>query len=107
MVSSPASPSGFSVVERLRLAPPIEPDQVVGDAEDVLGASIVAFEPDDPAAGIVVLEFEDVAQVRAPPAVNRLVGVARDAEVRDASTERAPEMAYWARLVSWYSSTRT
>ena len=54
----------------------------VGGAEDGLGAAVVPLQLDDLAAGEVVLEVEDVVQVRPAPAVDRLVGVAGDAEVR-------------------------
>ena len=54
---------------------------MVGDAEDVLRAAVIPLELDDPAAGIIALELEDVRQVGPAPAVDRLVGVAGDAEV--------------------------
>ena len=72
---------------RLRLLP----DQVVGHAQDVLGASVILLELDDPAAGVIVLEFEDVGEVRASPSVDRLVGVARHAEVGVVDRESADD----------------
>ena len=67
--------------ERFGLAVAVEPDQVIGDAQDVLRAAVVPLELDDPATGVIVLELEDIRQVGPSPAVDRLVGVARDAKV--------------------------
>ena len=61
---------------------------MVGDADDVLGAAVIALERDDPAAREVFLELEDVREVRAAPSVNRLIGVAGDAEVGVLDRER-------------------
>ena len=57
-------------------------DQRVGHAQDALRAAVVLLQPDDLHVGIVVLELENVAQVRAAPAVDRLVGIAGDGQVR-------------------------
>jgi hypothetical protein len=49
--------------------------------EDVPGAAIVSLQPDHLGAGKVVLEAEDVVDLRAAPAVDRLVVVADAADV--------------------------
>ena len=67
--------------KRLGLAVAVEPDQVVGDADDVFRAAVIALERDDPAAREVFLELEDVRQVGPAPAVDRLVRVAGHADV--------------------------
>ena len=62
---------------------------MVGCPEDALGAAEVLGELDDAGAGVVALEVEDVADVRAAPAVDRLVGVADDAEVGEVDRHAA------------------
>ena len=52
-----------------------------GACEDRLRRAVVALERDDLGRGEVVLEVEDVADLGAAPAVDRLVVVADDAEV--------------------------
>src|SRR5262249_57063648 len=66
-----------------RLAEPalVVRDQVRGGGEDVSGRAVVALEPDDPRAGEVVLEAQDVVDLGAAPAVDRLVVVADAADV--------------------------
>ncbi len=49
---------------------------------------------------------EDVRDPRSAPAVDRLVRVARSAQVRVPLRERLRTIRYWAAFVSWYSSTR-
>ena len=56
-------------------------DQVRGGAEDVAGRAVIAFEPDHLGAGEVVLEAQDVVDLRAAPAIDRLVVVADAADV--------------------------
>ena len=66
-----------------RLAEPalVVGDQVRGGGEDVGGAAVVALEPDDLGAGKILLEAQDVVDLGAAPAVDRLVVVADAADV--------------------------
>ena len=86
-------PKGFG------LAPSIESNQMVGDSDDVLGAAIIALERDDLAARKILLEVEDIGEVRAAPPIDRLVRITRDTDVGMIDRERRT-MAYWARFVS-------
>ena len=65
-----------------RFPPDVERDQVVRDAEDVRRAAEVLLQPHDLDLREILFELQDVAQVRAAPAVNRLIGIARDGQVR-------------------------
>src|SRR5471032_844565 len=56
-------------------------DQVDGGGEDVSGRAVIAFEPDDLRAGEVVLDAQDVVDLRAAPTVVRLIVVADAADV--------------------------
>ena len=60
--------------EGFGLAVAVEPDQVIGDAQDVLRAAVVPLELDDPATGVMP-EIENIRQVGPSPAIDRLVGV--------------------------------
>ena len=61
--------------------------------EDVRGRAVVLLEADDDGAGEVLLEAQDVADLGAAPAVDRLVVVADDAEVAVGGGEQAqPEV---------------
>src|SRR4029077_19666749 len=66
-----------------RLAEPafVVRDQVRGGAEDMRGGAVVAFEPDHLRAGEVLFEAQDVVDLRAAPAIDRLVVVADAADV--------------------------
>jgi hypothetical protein len=55
--------------------------EVRGGGEDVPGGAVIALEPDDLGAGKVVLEAQDVVDLGAAPAVDRLVVVADAADV--------------------------
>jgi hypothetical protein len=55
------------------------------------GGAVVALEPDDLGAGKVVLEAQDVVDLGAAPAVDRLVVVADAADVL--------ELRNWSRLL--------
>ena len=70
-----------------RLAEPafIVRDQMRGGGEDVAGRAVVALEADDLGAGKVVLEAQDVVDLRAAPAIDRLVVVADAADVFEGS----------------------
>jgi hypothetical protein len=56
-------------------------DEGGGGAEDDLGGAVVLLEEDDLGVGVELLEFEDVLDVGAAPAVDGLVGVAGGADV--------------------------
>ncbi len=66
-----------------RLAEPalVVGDEVRGGAEDVRGRAVVALEADHGGAGKILLEAEDVVDLGAAPAVDRLVVVADAADV--------------------------
>ena len=56
-------------------------DQMRGGGEDVAGGAVIALEADHGGAGKVVLEAQDVVDLGAAPAVDRLVVVADAADV--------------------------
>ena len=92
-------------------------DDRVGGAQDRLGRAVVLLEQDRAGVRVVLLELQDVADRRAAEGVDRLVGVADDAQlagldaVLGAGLPPSPTSSrtstYCAWLVSWYSSTRT
>jgi len=63
-------------------------DEAGGCAEDVSGRAIVTLEPDDLGAGKVRLEAEDVVDLCAPPAVDRLIVVADAADIAGSLSEQ-------------------
>ncbi len=73
-----------------RLAEPslVMSDQARSRAEDVAGRAVVALQPDDLGAGEVGLEAQDVVDLRAPPAIDRLVVVADAADIAVALREQ-------------------
>ena len=66
-----------------RLAEPafVVRDEVGGGREDVAGASVISLEADDFGAGEIVIEAQDVIDLRPAPAVDRLVVIADAADV--------------------------
>ena len=56
-------------------------DQMRGGGEDVAGGAVIALEADDGGAGKVVLEAQNIVDLGAAPAVDRLVVVADAADV--------------------------
>ncbi len=81
-------------------------DDGVGGAQDVAGRAVVVLELDHARARVVALEVEDVADVGAAPAVDRLVLVADDGDaVRPVRQQRTS--LYCTLFVSWNSSTST
>ena len=66
-----------------RLAEPafIMRDQMRGGGEDVAGGAVIAFESDNLGAGKIVIEAQDVVDLGATPAIDRLVVVADAADV--------------------------
>ena len=71
------------VVGAQRLAEPafVVRDQMRGGGEDVAGGAVIALEPDHGGAGKIVLEAQNVVDLGAAPAVDRLVVVADAADV--------------------------
>ena len=67
--------------QRLAEAAFIVRDQMRGGGEDVAGGAVVALEADDFRAGKIVLEAQDVVDLGAAPAIDRLVVVADAADV--------------------------
>ncbi len=79
--------------QRLAEAAFVVRDQVRGGAEDMPGRAVVALEPDHLRAGEVLLEAQDVVDLGAAPAVDRLVVVADTAEVfRSLADQAQPEV---------------
>ena len=64
-------------------------DQARGGGQDMAGGAVVALQPDDPGAGKIALEAQDVAHLGAAPAIDRLVVVADAAEVAPALGQQA------------------
>ena len=67
--------------QRLAEPPFVVGDEVRGGAEDVRRRAVVPFEADDLGARKILLEAEDVVDLRPAPAVDRLVVVADAADV--------------------------
>ena len=63
-------------------------DEARGDREDVAAGAVVALEAHDHRARKIALEAQDVVDIRAAPAVDRLVVVADAAEIAAASREK-------------------
>ena len=75
--------------QALFLALAIVADDRVGGGQDGFGRAVVLLELEDARLGKVALEVQDVANVGAAPAVDRLVLVADHAQVRAAGRKRA------------------
>ena len=71
------------VVGAQRLAEPafVVRDQMRGGGEDMAGRAVIALQPDHDRAGKIVLEAQDVVDLGAAPAIDRLVVVADAADV--------------------------
>ena len=80
-ISRTFSPCGHVGPERLAEALLVGGDHPGGGGEDVRGRAVVLLEPDHLRAGEVALEAQDVADLGAAPAVDRLVVVADDGDV--------------------------
>ena len=93
-------PQGLAVAAR------VVRDDAVRGLEDRVRGSVVRLEPDDDGAREVVLEAEDLLDVRAAPAVDALVVVAHDAQVAVSVGDAAHDLVLRP-FVSWYSSTMT
>ena len=87
------SPSGEVGPEGLAEAALVGGDDAGGGGEDVRGGAVVLLEADHLRAGKILLEAEDVADLGAAPAVDRLVVVADAADVVVGAGEEAePEV---------------
>ena len=79
--------------QRLAEAALVLGDQAGGGGQDMAGGAVVALQADDRRAGEIVLEAQDVVDLRAAPAVDRLVVVADAAQVLARLGEQAqPEI---------------
>jgi hypothetical protein len=67
--------------QRLAEAAFIVGDEMRGGGEDVGGGAVVAFEADHLGAGKILVEAQDVVDLGAAPAIDRLVVVADAADV--------------------------
>ena len=56
-------------------------DDLIGSVEDVGGAAVVLLQLDDHSVRIVLLKIENVADIRAAPAVDALVVIADNADI--------------------------
>src|SRR5262249_11307373 len=86
------------VLSAQRLAEPafVMRDQMRGGGEDVAGGAVIALEPDHLGAGEIVLETQDVVDLGAAPAVDRLIVVADAADVFGPHLRRViPGRAAW------------
>src|SRR4051794_6969005 len=70
-----AGPQGFAETAA------IIRDDTAGGGQDFRRRTVVLFEPDDQRAGKIALEFENVADLGAAPAIDRLVVVADAAQI--------------------------
>ena len=67
--------------QRLAEAALIVGDEMRGGAEDMGGRAVVALQPDDGGARKILVEAQDVVDLGAAPAIDRLVVVADAADV--------------------------
>ena len=74
---------GVRAVGEQRLAEPalIVGDEMRGGAEDMGGRAVVALEPDDGGARKILLEAQDIVDLGAAPAIDRLIVVADAADI--------------------------
>ena len=64
-------------------------DHGIGGLEDGAGGAVILFQPDDARAGKIIFELEDVLDLRAAPAIDRLVIVADHEQVALGPYEQA------------------
>jgi hypothetical protein len=67
--------------ERLLRARQVVRNHAAGPVQDRLGGAVVALQPHHLRLGVVVLEVEDVPEIRSTPCIDRLIGVPDHAEV--------------------------
>ena len=85
--------------QRLAEAAFVVCDEMRGGGQDVAGAAIISLEADDLRARKIVFEAQDVIDLRAAPAIDRLVVVADAADV----FRRAGRCALWRRHILRHS----
>ena len=93
------APADARTLQILSQAPLIVGDDSGGGIQNFLRRAVIFFQAHDARAGIIFIEAKNVADVRAAPAVDRLILVADDAELRDSPTSNRSR-SYWTRLVS-------
>ena len=76
-------------VQRLAETAFVEGDEMRCGGEDMSGGAVIALEPDDLGARKVVLEAQDVVDLGAAPAVDRLIVVADAADVGRAGCDQS------------------
>ena len=83
------------IIGAQRLAEPafVMGDDMRGRGEDVSGRAVIALEPDHNGAGKVVLEAQDVVDLGAAPAVDRLIIIADAADVFGAARSSLSPLA--------------
>ena len=82
--------------QRLAEAALIVGDEMRGGAEDMRGGAVVALQPDDGRARKILVEAQDVVDLGAAPAIDRLVVVADAADVDCCFRSRAaPRLRRW------------
>jgi hypothetical protein len=69
---------------------------LVGGLEDRRGGAVVLLELDHLRVGVVLFKVENVADVRAAPAVNGLVVVAHHAEIAPFARDQADQLVLGA-----------
>ena len=77
--------------ERLAEAALVVGDQPGGGSQDVALGAVVALQADDGRAREILLEAQDVVDLRAAPAIDRLVVVADAADIGRAATRQQPQ----------------
>ena len=66
-------------------------DHRIGGSQDVAGGAVILLQPDGARAGIVVEELLHVADLRAAPAVNRLIVIADNEHLAAFTGKQADE----------------
>ena len=64
-----------------RLAIRVACDHLAGRVQDTLAGAVIAAEIERHCAGVILLELQEVAPIRAAKAVDRLVGIPDDAKI--------------------------
>ena len=67
--------------QRLAESVAVRRDQPRGRAQDVRGGAVVLLEPDDPRAGKILFEAQDIGDLRPAPRIDRLVVIADAADI--------------------------
>ena len=68
--------------QALGLSPPVVANQLVSDAQNVRRAAIILLQPNRFDRRVILFEIENIIQIGPPPAIDRLVGITGDGEVR-------------------------